>query len=118
MTKSEKQKMFNKAVKGLASQDFQQSLSDGTCAYRGLGGKRCAVGWLIPDGKYDAEMEGFPVDDIGCFKGTQVLTFLLELQEAHDDAEHEDVDRVSDVMKARLRSFAESHKLKLPKVLQ
>lgn len=34
------------------------------CAYRGSGGRQCAVGVLIPDKYYDADMEGKTVEAV------------------------------------------------------
>ena len=61
-----KQEVFDKVATHLLTQ-MEQSRSEAAkgfskeptgCAYRGDGGKMCAVGCLIPDDIYDEEMEG------------------------------------------------------------
>lgn len=62
------------------------------CAYRGEGGRKCAIGALIPDDKYDPEFEG---SDVHCsaeireaagipHKGL-VLDLACRLQALHDN---------------------------------
>lgn len=78
---------------------------DTTCMYRGLGGARCAVGWMILDEHYLPEMEGKPVM-VSRYKEQDLMTcriveaagaindaevqLLSDLQDAHDmyDCEH------------------------------
>jgi len=109
---SEKQKLFNKAVKGLASQDFKRSVNRyGTCLYRGPAGRRCAVGWLIPDAEYSASMEDKNAAAIGLFEDA-VGPFLVHLQDVHDAADD------SRDLKKGLIQFAKAYNLKLPKALQ
>lgn len=78
---------------------------DTTCMYRGLGGARCAVGWMIPDEHYLPEMEGKPVM-ISRYKEQDLMTcriveaagameedevqLLSDLQDAHDMYDRED----------------------------
>lgn len=131
-----KQELFDKAVTGLVSQGFEQSWNedDGMCAYRGEGGKRCAVGWLISDERYNPNMEGLNAFDI--FTGPlghrplieldavlsqplddepgaheEVVRFLLRLQEAHDRNNGE-------LMRAALLSFADEYGLEVSAVPQ
>lgn len=59
------------------------------CLYRGLEGKKCVVGLLIPDDQYNPNMEGVGVDnpkirDISALKGFSI-DFLFNLQVAHDE---------------------------------
>jgi hypothetical protein len=54
------QKTFNKIVRSLRKQGVK-SLKPGTtdvCLYRGPGGIRCGVGWIIPNRVYRKSMEG------------------------------------------------------------
>lgn len=59
-----KQQQFDKMVSHLLEQNERSGKQDGynaswTCYYRHPEGKlKCAVGALIPDDKYDPEMEG------------------------------------------------------------
>ena len=80
-----KQEIFDAAVRGLASQGWQRSMSrDGRCMYRGAFGRRCAVGWCIDEDEYNPEMEGSSVSDF--FDVTECLRvrFLDTVQNAHD----------------------------------
>lgn len=68
------------------------------CAYRGLGGLKCAIGCLIPDEEYDPRMEGMNATDmlrymerghkVACPNTYELLSehtwLVLELQCAHD----------------------------------
>lgn len=54
------------------------------CAYRGVGGSRCAVGLLIPDEKYSSDMEG-------CLPGSENVHQALpgwarDLQESNENS--------------------------------
>lgn len=98
-----KQKYFDKAVAGLASQGFVQSTGTsmfGDCAYRGINGLKCAVGHLIDDSEYDPEYEGSSVEvvlrECDTSIGREILSlsekeqkdmvsFLAYLQIAHDN---------------------------------
>lgn len=134
-----KQALFNKAVKGLARQGFAPSYlpdGEGTCAYRGEDGKRCALGHLIPDAVYKPEMEGHNALDLlapGGSWGTglrvtdlegmagydidedqeqQLAEFLFGLQGCHDSAAS------PGVMRVELQDFADLHGLALPPTLR
>lgn len=120
MTYHSLQEVFNVAVAGLASQGFERSMTDArnySCAYRGNGDRRCAIGWCIPDDLYDPETEGIrPL--VARFRRVYGALFhgvdfseLTVLQEAHDMA----ADAAD--MRARLREFAKLYKLALPAVL-
>lgn len=59
-----KQEIFDKVWAGLSSQGWAKSMmrpGSQACAYRGALGRKCAVGWLIPDQEYDPIMEGLPI---------------------------------------------------------
>jgi len=58
------QEYFNLLIETSKSGGFPATAEDGTCAYRGKDGKKCAVGVIIPDDVYDVEMEGKPVYDL------------------------------------------------------
>ncbi len=110
------QAMFDKSVKGLASQGFERSLhSDGvTCMYNGPDGtKHCAWGWVdtLPD-----DAEGSSVDELevglAVKLGPKQKQFARMLQRAHDGA------GTPERMQKRLRDVAENYGLRLPKVLK
>lgn len=61
------------------------------CAYRGSNGNKCAIGHLIPDNEYYPSIEGLylltvveTVPTLKSFQGD--MTFLRDLQNAHDSA--------------------------------
>jgi len=67
-----RQEMFDTMVRGLRAQKkFSFDESDG-CCYRGCNGLRCAVGFLIPDDKYQPNFD----DGIGSIKNVGILTGL------------------------------------------
>ena len=49
--------IFDRVKTHLLTQNAK-SMSDGRCAYRGDGGRTCALGCLIPDEKYSRKFEG------------------------------------------------------------
>ena len=122
------QAAFNLAFRGLRSQGFVRSAREnewGTeCRYRSpadMPGARvcCAVGWLIPDTKYNAVLDNMAVNvkegTVQCaiMDTLQPITlaradWLLNLQSCHDDA------RFPIDMEARLRAFAKRHRLTVP----
>lgn len=92
-----KQQAFDQMVRGLASQGWEQSRQavGGGCQYRGIGGRKCAVGWLIPDELYDPKLDdsadgdhdtniGALVDERLLDVDASLLPFLREAQHAHD----------------------------------
>jgi rubredoxin len=107
VTPEQRQDIFNKVATHLLKQDEPSFRTDmtGGCAYRGVGGLRCAIGALIPDEKYTEEIEGRsaahvsviqilndsgytidhdgPIVEQGEATGTDV-DFLIDLQELHD----------------------------------
>lgn len=86
------------------------------CAYRGEGGLKCAVGFLISDEAYNEELESCPVHDAGvCFalnrSGVSTTHGMVEmlgrLQSIHDNAQPER-------WLSSLQSIAASHGLTMP----
>jgi hypothetical protein len=53
----EKQEVFDIVVDHLRKQGQPSIGSQGSCAYRGDKGRRCAIGVLIPDSKYSSSLE-------------------------------------------------------------
>lgn len=79
---------FEVVTNGLASQRWEKSWAPSTrshremdCRLRSPDGKRCALGWLIPDEKYDPSMdtgdEEWPLPDIS-------QDLLNDMRRAHD----------------------------------
>lgn len=89
-----RQEWYHTMVRGLASQNWETSMSEkGYCAYRGLTGKKCPVGYLIED-SVAAQFEGFTVGEIdSCYSldllglgpiSDQERIFLVVVQRTHD----------------------------------
>lgn len=110
------QETFDIVVRGLASQGWEQSLdpepsADGVKAYalRGAGGRKCAVGWLIPDEHYCGEelldnyRAAFSAAGIG-----HNLEVLYRFQVMHDHNAH------PGGMRAEFRQYADEHGLTWP----
>lgn len=53
-----KQETFDTVCEFLINQGRGAVAADGSCAYRGEGGSKCAVGCLIPDDAYNPAWEG------------------------------------------------------------
>lgn len=121
------QEMFDKAVKGLASQGFQKSSNGETCLYRAPAtygalpadtDMRCAVGHLMSEeqleiverstdrrsGVMGLRHVGFECDDPALW-GSSLYFFLSRLQKAHDNSR----DRIS--MAVALSEVAAEFKL-------
>ena len=80
---------------GMKSQDWEQSVrSNGSCAYRGVGGNKCVVGHCISDARAELWDKGFNGDgeltSITKWSTTlpnlnpDTLTFLCRAQGIHD----------------------------------
>lgn len=113
------QEIFNQVYLGLKSQGFETSLSDNyVCAYKGTDGRKCAAGWLIPEGSYNPIIEGkdlFEVAKLDVFPnlfpmlGTpDKVEFVFDLQRVHD------FSTSGSNMKARLVDFASNQYLTVP----
>lgn len=119
-----RQAAFNLAFRGLRYQGFERSAVrrdyvGTTCLYRKSGEASgrvcCAVGWLIPDDKFDADYNSARVE---CAEGmimdalqpitVERLSFLSSLQRAHDSGD------TPNTMERNLRDFATKHRLRIP----
>lgn len=111
----DKQQIFEKVCDGLHSQGWRRSERETQCMYRGPEGRRCAVGWLIPDDIYKTAMEGSLAHLIEYSQsGTDtahlasVLTehraFLKRLQELHDQ------EHLPTMLRGNPRTMMESFK--------
>ncbi len=99
----DKQEIFNKVATHMAEQGCRSTLSDpeqptASCAYRGDGGTKCAIGCLIPDNLYTKKLEGVVVTDdrvqsilieagvLNSFKDLSLTCLLKYLQDIHDNS--------------------------------
>jgi len=85
------QEIFNKVMTHLFAQGEPAKNEHDECAYRGLDGKQCAVGCLIPDELYDKKMEGWEVTEVFYrfpnvrdYLGKDNIFLLTVLQALHD----------------------------------
>ncbi len=113
-----KQEMFDKAVKGLASQDFERCRTgtNSGCAYANEDGtKHCAWGWVdtqlaSDDGRFFSRLRREGVG-IAATLGEEEAKFAGLLQNAHDHS------TTPSAMKWELRSLAKEHHLTIPEEL-
>lgn len=109
------QEIFNRVAKHLLTQNAQ-SVLDGSCAYRGYDGTKCAVGVLIPAKKYSTAMEGKNVTfinrnyNLGLGLGNS-MNMLITLQGIHDYVPTGLWPRELDIVMKR-------HKLTAPPILK
>jgi hypothetical protein len=109
-----RQEWFNKAWAGLKSQGFERSVnSNDTCYYRGTEGRRCAIGWLMPDENYRPEFEGNAatadiISACGINPTDSNMGWLCNLQSMHDGY------HTPEEMVVALRRFAEQSGLVVP----
>ncbi len=120
-TYSNLQEVYDAAVAGLASQEFQGCYIEiGICAYRGANGRKCAIGWCIPDEVYTPGMEeksirtllrefGDRLKDV--FPPSISEDILAELQRCHD------MPRDSEERRNMLREFGRRRNLRIPESL-
>jgi hypothetical protein len=134
ISQERKQELFNIAWNGIKSQGFQQSVlrnEDGTvkghnegprfvasCAYRDPQGRKCAVGWMIPDEKYDPKLENRLASSREVCEAAGLNAdyyageshFARQLQMAHDMVE----SSTPEGMEKNLRAFALGYALDIP----
>lgn len=117
----DRQAVFNKAVAGLAAQNFELSVKDGesVCLYRGPHGRKCAVGHLIDDVVFREELNTAQATHPGVLEMLRLSgvvvsgditerAFFRELQRCHD------LSAGSADMRRRLRGFARQQKVQMP----
>lgn len=86
------QEIFDKVLNHLRAQGHRATNDAGKCVYRASNGDMCAVGCLIADGAYKADMEGGGVyrllskwpSALGLTIGPHDHKLLQDLQAAHD----------------------------------
>jgi len=96
MTQLTNQEIFDKALFGIRAQNYQRSVYDYSCRYRGENGTKCAVGHCIDDETAavwdkltDTTISGIAVnvkirESFEKFFNLEQIKFLMQLQRAHD----------------------------------
>ena len=107
------QEIFDKVATHLLTQNARSwapSFPYRACAYRGIGGLKCAIGCLIPDERYSVELEGkaasspLVMSAVGVpAADTDLGSFLRYLQGIHDGADVRDWTDLSTAVLNRLR---------------
>lgn len=113
------QEAFDIVAKHLFEQKRPSVLSKGVCAYRGVEGRKCAIGALISDEEYSPELEDKDVMTLGLkdalppsLRGLDI-EFLTELQDIHDNAALTwQGTFVAGALRVKLRKFAAAHGLR------
>jgi len=94
----------------------------GMCKFRGPKNTKCAVGVLIPDNLYHKEYEAYVISEI---KGTETLkdlfsllslSFLSDLQTAHDVAAIPTGLKFTSKVTSELTELAATYNLKCPAI--
>jgi hypothetical protein len=110
-----RQEIFDIAWNGAKGQNFKRSVFENdpdTCAYRGAHGRKCHIGHLIPDDRYEPRFEvlGCRVHTILHAAGISQddADFARSLQIGHDEA------KTAGGVERNLRAFAREHDLTIP----
>jgi len=113
-----RQEIFDLAYIGLAKQGFKRSYQKETstdgpfCLYRAPDGKKCAIGFCIPDEEYRPNLEGG--DAWLAYKAAGIsgrdFNFAERLQGVHDHS------KFPSEMEQDLRMFANEYGLTIPEV--
>lgn len=111
------QEILNTVCAGMKAQNSKSLNEIGGCAYRGANGSKCAVGILIQDDEYSAEME--VIGDVGAVADKGLLPdrlvphidLLVELQCAHDEML---TTEGYDYFKNQAMGIAKNRKLEMP----
>jgi hypothetical protein len=84
------QEVFDAVKDHLLSQGRQSLDKERKCAYRGIGGLKCAAGIFIPDELYKRTLENLRWEEVSYKLGLTIHQDLIEsLQSIHDDANDE-----------------------------
>ena len=84
------QVVFDMVAEHLLKQNEKSQVStEGNCWYRGPRGLKCAAGFLIPDDKYNSDMEqmswlSLAEDNIVPFTNGDLITSLQIIHDIHD----------------------------------
>lgn len=125
-----KQEVFDTTINHLYTQQERSTKSGTGCAYRGEGGKTCAVGYHIPDSMYipemdsmyealkiDRDIDGLSAKDICKHFPNHVPSYFFEMQDLLTDLQvfHDNTENgfsVTDTYQLRkLNVIAEDHGL-------
>lgn len=117
MTSMTLQEVVNKAVRGLAAQNWRRAAYAGKCVYRAANGARCAIGHVIPDEMYSKTLEDKSIT--GNWHRLHSLfdcrlDELQDLQDCHDSA----TSNTAEGMKANLREVLIKYNLVMPPELK
>jgi len=112
-----KQEMFDMAVRGLASQNWEPCTLHGSCMYSDNNGRHCAWGWVDPSISSGTIGPVLDLRDDGIGLAAQVnvgdLRFINDLQVAHDGSVGKDgLDR--DRMRLAFKELAAEYELTWP----
>lgn len=114
-----RQEMFNRAVIGLYSQNWQHSFENGVCVYASKDGKiHCAWGWVDPS--LDNDDAGTVSDMYDYKESTKQLLrltdkiFADDLQQAHDNSIHGARDYNNLSLEQSMREFGKKYNLTWP----
>jgi hypothetical protein len=86
---TDRQMIFNTVYTHLLKQGGPSTIR-GACMYRGLNGRMCAVGFMIPDDVYEEDMEGMNALTLIAHNPklshlTPHMMLLRNMQKIHDD---------------------------------
>lgn len=124
----DKQEALDKNWEWFVVQRKPQSLwgtgEEAVCRYRGDSGTKCAVGVLIPNDRYELQMESGNVGDIWVqayaltdLFPNEVIGFLLSMQHLHDSYENGRFPYsmpFTDYMRKELTELAKEYDLTIP----
>lgn len=130
------QAIFTVVWNGARAQGFRQSLLAlvGGCAYRGLAGRRCNLGLIMPDHIYVSNIENMVAEralfwlrtELGTtpeqraygnfFRDADLVAFLCHVQSAHDrsEARRADIESQPAAHERSLRELADRFNLTIP----
>ena len=139
----DRQKVFNDAVNGLASQEWKHSATyqdngnlDNCLYHDPITGRKCGIGHTFPDSIYEtcferkgishtalspviAYLQADVITEIGRYHVYDLsfgdMPFLADLQSCHDRSANRDAERT---LQDELISFAIKYNLQLPEVLK
>jgi hypothetical protein len=112
MIAEELKPLFEKIKTHLLTQNEKSVDKYGLCMYRGLNGLMCAAGCLIPNHKYNPEMEETSSSDIDFFRSTfndaenALITAFQVLHDGLDPSEWaSEIDRLEEMGSLEFREY-------------
>lgn len=121
-----RQEMFNRAWNGLKSQGWEPAFAAGSCEYITQDGKRCAWGWVDPEGTVSplgygriGSVNSLRMEAGGLARrlSESDAAFAMELQDAHDRvplASERGASGRFTSLEESMRDFAGRHQLTIP----